>query len=630
MSDRGPQVFNGRYELVRRVARGGMAEVYLAHDQLLDRPVALKILFPELSVDRSFVERFRREAQAAANLSHPNIVSIYDWGEEEGTYFIVMEYIDGRTLANVIQTEGPLLADRAAAIGADVAAALAFAHRNGVIHRDVKPGNVLIDTVGNVKVADFGIARAANTTENLTQTGAVMGTATYFSPEQAQGLSIDPRSDVYSLGVVLYEMVTGQPPFKGDNPVAVAYKHVGEEPPAPRSLQPNIPAPFEAVVMTAMAKDPGMRYSSAEDLRADLLRFRGGRGVLATPAPAQQATQAVPVTTLQPAASATRAVPAADVYEEPHRRTGAYVVLLFVLLGLLGLILFLVGRTLGVGGSSTKQTTVPTVTSKTDTEAKSILTSAGFKVKELQEANDADAGIVFDQSPSGGAKAKSGSSVTIKVSAGAAPIKVPDVVGQTVNDASDTLRGVGFNVQVNEQPDDTKPAGEVLAQDPKANTDAAKGSTITLTVSSGKAKVVVPDESGKDATEAANDLGAKKLKTKTTHEASSTVADGSVIRTDPAAGTAVDEGSTVTLVVSSGPEQVTVPDVMGMTQTQATQTLQNAGFHVVSQDQFTTHSSENGRVLDQSPNAGTKADKGSTVTITVGRSPAGSTTSTTA
>src|SRR4051812_10096959 len=247
MSQQQERVYNGRYELVRHIARGGMAEVYLAHDNLLDRPVALKVLFPELSVDRSFVERFRREAQAAANLSHPNIVSIYDWGEEAGTYFIVMEYIDGKPLSNLIRTEGPLLADRAASIGAAVAAGLAFAHRNGVIHRDVKSGNVLIDSAGHVKVADFGIARAANTQENLTQTGAVMGTATYFSPEQAQGLPVDPRSDVYSLGVVLYEMVTGQPPFSGDNPVTVAYKHVREEPPPPRQLNPQVPAAFEAI-----------------------------------------------------------------------------------------------------------------------------------------------------------------------------------------------------------------------------------------------------------------------------------------------------------------------------------------------------------------------------------------------
>src|SRR5579885_2572055 len=277
------EVYNDRYEPLRLIARGGMAEVWLARDALLDRYVALKVLFPELSIDRNFVERFRREAQAAANLSHPNIVSVYDWGEADGTYFIVMEHVAGLPLSAVLREEGPLLADRAASIGADVASALGFAHRNGVIHRDVKPGNVLITTDDHVKVTDFGIARAANNDDHLTQTGAVMGTATYFSPEQAQGLAVDQRSDVYSLGVVLYEMVTGQPPFVGDGPVAVAYKHVHEYPEPPRDLVPELPVPFEAIVLQSLAKEPADRYATAEELRADLLRFRQGRPVLADP-----------------------------------------------------------------------------------------------------------------------------------------------------------------------------------------------------------------------------------------------------------------------------------------------------------------------------------------------------------
>src|SRR6266576_828096 len=261
------QVFSDRYRIEREIARGGMAEVYLARDESLNRQVALKALFPEFAREPSFVERFRREAQAAANLNHPNIVGIYDWGQEDGTYFIVMEYVEGRALRDLIRSEAPLDPNQAAEITAEIASALAFAHRNGVVHRDVKPGNVLLTRSGNVKVTDFGIARAG-ASDGLTQTGSVMGTATYFSPEQAQGLAVDGRSDVYSLGVVLYEMVTGLAPFTGDSPVAVAYKHVQEEPVPPSARNPAIPIAFEQIVLGALAKDPTHRYQSADELRA--------------------------------------------------------------------------------------------------------------------------------------------------------------------------------------------------------------------------------------------------------------------------------------------------------------------------------------------------------------------------
>ena len=278
-----PRVLSGRYELSHLVARGGMAEVYRAHDRLLDRPVALKVLFPELSVDRAFVERFRREAQAAANLSHPNIVPVFDWGEDGGTYFIVMEFIDGRALSSILRTAGPMHPDRAAEIAADVAIALAYAHRHGVIHRDVKPGNVLITEDGTVKVTDFGIARAINTEESLTQTGAVMGTATYFSPEQAEGMGVDARSDIYSLGVVLFEMVTGRPPFMGDTPVAVASKHVRENPPdatRDQSVGPARPRSHHLEVPGQVARVP-LRHGRRPPGRSAALprgTGRGGRG----------------------------------------------------------------------------------------------------------------------------------------------------------------------------------------------------------------------------------------------------------------------------------------------------------------------------------------------------------------
>src|SRR5262245_7125127 len=295
------QVFSNRYLIERELAQGGMAEVYLAHDQLLDRRVALKALFPEYAREPSFVERFRREAQAAANLNDQNIVAIYDWGNESGTYFIVMEYVEGQSLRDLIRAEGPVDPTRSADIGAEIAGALASAHRNGVVHRDVKPGNVVITQSGTVKVTDFGIARAG-TSDALTQTGSVMGTATYFSPEQAQGLPVDGRSDVYSLGVVLYEMTTGVVPFTGDSPVAVAYKHVREDPIKPMERNAPSPADLEQIILAAMAKDPDLRYQTADDLRADLLRFRRGRPLAAGPVTALVAE--VPTTTTAVAAGA--------------------------------------------------------------------------------------------------------------------------------------------------------------------------------------------------------------------------------------------------------------------------------------------------------------------------------------
>src|SRR5665213_1624811 len=383
-----PRVFSERYELNHLIARGGMAEVYRAHDRLLDRPVALKVLFPELSIDRSFVERFRREAQAAANLSHPNIVPVFDWGEDSGAYFIVMEFIDGRPLSSILKTAGPLSADRAADIGSHVAAALGYAHKHGVIHRDVKPGNVLITDEGQVKVTDFGIARAINTEESLTQTGAVMGTATYFSPEQAEGMGVDARSDIYSLGVVLFEMATGRPPFLGDTPVAVASKHVRDHPPAPRELNPSIPPTFEAIILKAMAKNPEHRYATAEDLRADLLRFNEGRTVLAmddaTALLAVAGTTAVVgAVSAMDATQAVGAVPPAEEAAEEEsgsNRTRTYAIILAVLVLLLLVAGYFLARNLGyLGGSASFN--LPSVTGQPVAQATSKLTQDGLVVK---------------------------------------------------------------------------------------------------------------------------------------------------------------------------------------------------------------------------------------------------------
>ena len=654
MSTQKARVYNGRYELRRHIARGGMAEVYLARDLLLDRPVALKVLFPELSIDRSFVERFRREAQAAANLSHQNIVSVYDWGEEDNTYFIVMEFVDGRPLSQVIRSEGRLLPDRAAQIGADVAAALAFAHRHGVVHRDVKPGNVLIDSHGAVKVTDFGIARGGDTKENLTQAGSVMGTATYFSPEQAQGLPTDPRSDVYSLGVVLFEMVTGKPPFTGENPLSIAYKHVREVAPRARQVEPAVPATFEAIINRAMAKPVGERYTSAEELRADLLRFTRGQAPLAAragaPVMAAAAAAAAERTTVLAAAPATAttvmpvappppAYVAAEVEKEPEvvedrpPRTGAFVGLFVVLLAVLLVLLFLLGRMIGLfgGSGSGTQVNVPSVVNETVAVAQAQLQSLGFKVA-VNPANVDPASLVTAQSPAGSTKAKSGSTITltatpVATSTTLGQVSVPSVVGQTQVAADTTLQQAGLTLgTVTPQPSATVSSGVVISQDPASSTNVAPGSAVNVTVSTGKGGTT-PNVVGEPAAQAVSDLKTAGFTTVTQMpEASATIPSGSVIRSTPAAGGPIPKSKSATIVVSSGAQQTSVPSVVGQSQASATAELKGKGFLVQVVD-ATGAASQVGKVIDQNPKAGGQAAPGSTVVITVGKAASSTTTS---
>ncbi|MEO7556853.1 MAG: Stk1 family PASTA domain-containing Ser/Thr kinase [Acidimicrobiales bacterium] len=625
-------VFNGRYELHRRLARGGMADVFLARDQLLDRPVAVKVLFPEFATDPSFVERFRREAQNAANLNHPNIVAVFDWGQEKGTYFIVMEYVEGRSLAEILSAEGPLHPQRAAEVAADVAAALGFAHRNGVIHRDVKPGNVLVSPSGQVKVADFGIARAleSGAEENLTQAGSVMGTATYFSPEQAQGLVLDPRSDLYALGVVLYEMVTGRPPFTGDSPVAIAYKHVQEQPPRPRSVNPDVPADLEAIIGKLLSKDRENRYASADDLRADLRRFREGQRPIAAAGAGGAtvgATQAVAATGV---VSPTRPTPPSDYYRGPAtgRRSGAFLVVLILLLLALGGLLFALAKVLT--SDSTKIQTVSVQVPDNLKGQKQEDATAAIKnasplfdvVVETKKNDTVPVGIVIDSNPAQGSKLDIATgqrkAITLIVSAGSDTVKMPSVVGQQFDDAAAFLNSQGFtNVARDDQPADDKnvPVGEVTAQNPTAESDIAKDAPIMLRVSSGPPKVAIPQVAGQDAASAANALGQMGFTTVRREEASDTVPEGKVIGTEPGEGTEAPKFSSVTLIVSTGKKQSTVPSVTDLDKVAADAAITNAGLTPKSTCVLDPTAPAGGRVSPgQDPAANIKVDAGSTVT----------------
>ena len=640
-----PVLVNGRYELGRRIGRGGMAEVFVARDRLLDRPVAVKVLFAEYAKDPLFVERFRREAMSAASLNHPNIVAVFDWGQVDSTYYIAMEYVQGRTLADILQKHERLTVLQACDIALDIAAALGEAHKAGVVHRDIKPANVIVSATGHVKVADFGIARAigAAVEQGLTQTGAVMGTATYFSPEQAQGGQPDPRSDLYSLGVILYEMLAGTPPFTGENAIAIAYKQVHDAPVPLRAKNPEISPAFSAIVMKCLAKDPQRRYSTAAALADDVRRFVDGKEVLAlreeqTAAADAGATTQLPVTssdaaesvddqptTVLPTSGSSRTrTPEYPPYDDVvPRRTAAWVfgsvlsVIALVALGIFGV------RALTDENAGTN-IVVPNVIGLNIDEAKSLLIDLGLTpIEDPKVRENASNDIVYDQTPVADTLARQGENVILVYNPGFVPVAVPNLVGLSVQDATNVLKEVGLRLVVDQFVASTDiPANQILVQSPTAGLGARPNSVVTVNVSAGTNTVRVPDVIGDDQTAASKLLSASPLNFVVTIvlEASDVIEAGRVIRTEPLGDTAVAPGSSVTLYVSTGQAAVPVPNMVGKDGSAAATELTSLGFVVtVNEQALPAGDANNGLVLAQSIAAGTTVQPGSSIIITVGR-----------
>ncbi|MFM9083072.1 MAG: Stk1 family PASTA domain-containing Ser/Thr kinase, partial [Actinomycetota bacterium] len=511
------EVINDRYRIEKSIGRGGMAHVFLARDVLLDRQVAIKVLFPEHAKDPNFVERFRREAQSVAGLNHPNIVSVYDWGQTRDTYFMAMEYVPGITLSeHIARNQGRITPKGAARIAAEVASALAFAHSNGVVHRDIKPGNILIARNTAIKVVDFGIARAMDAPHDagLTQEGSVMGTATYFSPEQAKGEALDPRSDLYSLGVVLYEMVAGRPPFMAESALATAYMQVNEVPKRLKDLVPDVPISFEALVSKCLTKNAEMRYENAEQLRDDLRRFLADLPVLAyeqaramatrTPADDAATTMLPPVeddTLLLPAqeGAGTKVMPASmtptpTLPEEEPRNKRAYIAGAIAAAAILiaGVVFVFTNITSGPG------LTVPDVATMNYTDAATLLSEKGFKVVPNALAKEGVADdVVYEQNPAADSPAVEGDTITLTYNPARPPVTVPPIQGLTISQAQTALQQVGLTLEIIEQRvDPTLGAGQIISQDPGGTQQVPPGSTVKVVVSAGAGQVIVPNVTG--------------------------------------------------------------------------------------------------------------------------------------
>ena len=610
-------LFAGRYRIARKLGGGGMADVYLAEDQELGRRVAIKMLHHRYANDDQFVERFRREATHAAGLSHPNIVSIFDRGEADGSYFIVMEYVEGRTLKELIRSRGLCPVPVAIAYTRQILAALRYAHRHGVVHRDIKPHNVIVDPEGVVKVTDFGIARAG--ASQMTEEGAIIGTAQYLSPEQARGAPVDQTSDLYSTGIVLFELLTGEVPFTGDSPVEIAMKHLAETPPTPSALRPDVPPDLDLVVVRALAKEPADRYQSAAAMDADLETVaRGGRVAAET---AEAATMVLSGERAIDATAATQVVrrTQAAQYEPPDRSRSLWPWLLGVglLLGLLvaGWFLF---EPIKDAIQGSEQVAVPYVVGIQAALAEEDIEEAGLvpNIRRVS-SSDVEEGLVIAQFPTEGTRVDKGEVVRIDVSSGKPEVPIPSVVGQSVADAVAELTRAGLNAQVVEVNSD-RDEGTVTAQSPAAGLVVVEGTQVRINVSKGPRPLTVPNVVGLPYDQAASELRRAGFNVSRV-DVTSDQEEGVVTSQDPAGGSESSRGSTVTLSVSEGPTTSAVPDVTASDVAIAQTTLEAAGFRtrVVLED--TSDLSQDGIVISQDPIGGTQAEPNTLVTLFVGR-----------
>ncbi|MDV7199045.1 Stk1 family PASTA domain-containing Ser/Thr kinase [Rhodococcus kroppenstedtii] len=633
-----PRKLSARYDLGEILGFGGMSEVHLARDGRLDRDVAIKVLRQDLARDPTFYLRFRREAQNAAALNHPAIVAVYDTGEAETETgplpYIVMEYVDGETLRDIVRSEGPMAPKRAMEVIADVCAALDFSHRNGIVHRDVKPANVMINRAGAVKVMDFGIARAiADSSSPMTQTAAVIGTAQYLSPEQARGEQVDARSDVYSLGCVLFEILTGEPPFTGDSPVAVAYQHVREDPRLPSSVNKEVPGALDSIILKAMSKNPANRYQSAADMRSDLIRVLGGQrpsapvvmsdedrttifgGSDTGRAPDRGPTDAPP-----PRVTGRHAEPEPDDGRRSRVKVVLAAVAAIVVVGIVGLFLWNLGP-----GAEPRSVTVPDVSALSPDDARTTLENAGFRV-DVQQRTDPTVpeGAVIGTRPVSGTTVDENSTLVLELSTGPEQIQVPSLTGLTSDAAAAALDQAGLTLDpdVGRAASSRDQIDKVVSQEPARGSTMVQGSAVRITLGSGPRQIRVPDVVGQNIEVAQPNLAGAGFVVDRRSVDSARPA-GEVVSTSPAGGGTASEGDTVSVSVSNG-SQFTVPDITGQTPVQAVDTLRAAGWQgtVSDLDQVDVPTLDTGqvnRIQQQAVPEGQPLGKTARIGVSIGR-----------